>query len=514
MVPARRPLLALGAAVALAVLSIELAHCGRQAGAGPGESASDASTEGQTPACGELGSPCAFDEAGVPTCNGVSSWHCAVDTTCASESTMLTGKVFDPAGNAPLYNAIVFISSDVRTLPPLAPGTSACTCTQPIGDFVAVAATDATGAFTLKGVPTARGVPVTVQTGKWRRTVYVNIPASCATNTVPDGTLRLPRRRSEGDMPQMAVVTGGFDNLGCFLRRVGIDPSEYSAPRAGGRLDVYRGVAAAAGVMTGTGPGLSSGVAGDCTTAACPLWASKSALEYYDTILLSCEGDPYVASKPPAAIQVMHDWLTEGGKVFATHSQSVWFQNGPSDFQSVAAWRDFSAALGGGVYSVNTTFPKGSTFEKWLGSVGAATGASISLSSVSDTVGSSSDAGSGWIDDPSSAEAGADPASTGDVKLLSFKTPIGGVSSRLLDGGTGFGVGVTTDYCGKAVFSDLHMGSVPTGDLPDSCPTGPLTAEERAMEFLLFDLFICVAPPPAMKGLPPQLRKAPVRQPH
>ena len=104
-------------------------------------------------------------------------------------------------------------------------------------------------------------------------------------------------------MPQMALLTGAFDDLGCALERMGIDPGEYSAPGAGGRLDVYRGGAATDGSISGIGPGLSSGVAGDCTTDTCPLWASKAALEHYDMILLSCEGDPHLASKPASAIQ-------------------------------------------------------------------------------------------------------------------------------------------------------------------------------------------------------------------
>ena len=34
-------------------------------------------------------------------------------------------------------------------------------------------------------------------------------------------------------MPQMALLTGGLDDLGCFLTRMGIDAAEYSAPRGG-----------------------------------------------------------------------------------------------------------------------------------------------------------------------------------------------------------------------------------------------------------------------------------------
>jgi hypothetical protein len=405
--------------------------------------------------------------------------------------------VFDPAGTTPLPDVLVWILNGTSPVPPFTPGTQMCSCAVAFEDYVTYAITDATGAFTMPGVPTGSAVPVTVQTGKWRRTINVDIE-DCAANTVSDGTLRLPRSRAEGDMPQMPIVTGGADDLGCSLRRMGIDPGEYSTPLAGGRLDVYRGVAAAAGVMTGTGPGLSSGAAGDCTTASCPLWASKAALERYDMVLLSCEGDPYMASKPPAAIQAMHDWLNEGGKLFALHSQSVWFQRGASDFQAIAGWRDFSPTLGSGLYAIErATRETDETFDAWLEAVQGAQ-STLSLSSVSDSVASVSDNASEWIYDPRAADFAADAALTGDPKILSFETPVGGIPGALVDAGPQ----VDLEYCGEAVFSDVHAGTAPAGDLPDACPLTPLSAEEKLLEYFFFDQPECKFYTFA-KGIPP-----------
>ena len=431
------------------------------------------------------GRPCALDATGPP-CDG--GWQCAVENCsgATANETTLTGTVFDPSGTTPLPNVVVFVPNDVSTLPPVTEGTNTCTCFHGVGDYVTFAITDAKGTFAMKGVPTGRDVPVTVQTGKWRRTVPWDIAQSCATNAVPDGTLRLPRSRAEGDMPQMALVTGGSDDLGCALQRMGIDPGEYSAPGAGGRLDVYRGGAATDGSISGTGPGLSSGVAGDCTTDACPLWASKAALEQYDMILLSCEGDPHLTSKPPSAIQAMHDWLNEGGKLFATHSQAVWFEKGPPEFQDAAVWRDFSGPLASGSYTVQTTFPQGQAFETWLDAIDAATQASVPLGDVSDSVTSSNDPSSTYLEDPSSV--------LDHPKILSFETPIGGV----LDAGPE----IQRQYCGEAIFTDVHAGAAPSGDLPDSCPAGPLTAQDRTLEFFVFSQPSCVYVR-QMIGLPP-----------
>ena len=78
------------------------------------------------------------------------------------------------------------------------------------------------------------------------------------------------------------------------------------------------------------------------------------------------------------------------------------------------------------------------------------------------------------------------------VEYYSFNTPVfpGGVP----DGSV---------QCGKVVFSDLHVasGNNPGGTFPGNCvQMGGLTAQEKALEFLLFDLSSCIQndtkPPP------------------
>jgi hypothetical protein len=350
----RQTLVAAFALAAFALIATSGSGCGEnQSPSGFGSAA--ASIDGATPDLGSGGSSSGFGGFGdatlsggdvgasAPTCsNGSAEWKCAVDTSCASSSpTTLTGKVFDPAGVNPLYDVIVFVPNVVAALPAITPGTHSCnTCDVSIGDYVVATATDATGSFTLKGVPTGTGVPVTVQVGKWRRTTTVNVTKSCATTSVTDGTLRLPSKKSEGDMPQMAVLTGGCDDLGCFMKGMGIDPTEFSAPQGGGRLDVYQGVGSGGGGgFGGFGGGggaatLSSGTAGNCTTASCPLWATRESLEYYDMVLLSCECGENNQTKTTAGKQALHDWLDEGGKVFASHYHYTWFRNSPdADFQ-------------------------------------------------------------------------------------------------------------------------------------------------------------------------------------
>jgi hypothetical protein len=192
--------------------------------------------------------------------------------TTAPCTTSLSGTVYDPAGQVPLDNVVVYVPADPTiALTKISPGTSSCSaCNTQIENYMALAVTDVTGHFSMTGVPATTNVPVVVQIGKWRRQIALSQITKCTDNKVPDPILRLPRSRAEGDLPQMAVVTGGADDLGCFLRGIGLDGSEYTAPQGGGRLDVYAGQG---------GPGLTDGgTAGACTSSTCPLWASKSAL--------------------------------------------------------------------------------------------------------------------------------------------------------------------------------------------------------------------------------------------
>jgi hypothetical protein len=533
-----RPLVAMAALASVAVFWMS-GGCGGTGGngdlgddaaisAGPqssGDSAATGSSSGGLPTMGFGGGGGAFapdnDGGFAPDCPSGSPLSCFVDMKCPNGgSTTLKGRVFDPAGKNPIYNVVVFVPNDPSTLPPITPGTNSCSaCDTSVGDYVAATLSDTTGAFTLKNVPTGNNVPLVLQIGKWRRLMTIPSVPDCKTTTLPSsgsGQARLPRNQQEGSMPQMALLTGGLDDLGCFLFKVGIDAKEYSAPGAGGRLDIYQGLGGrslAGG--PGKAPALSTGTAGNCTNTSCPLWASKQSFEAYDIVFLACEGDTFDPDENPdggglggglfgggggtpnvtkAGKQAMHDWLDEGGKVFATHFHYTWFKNGPSDFQSVATWLGYS--IGNGTCNnctIDTSFQSGMDFDAWLQGVGALSGTGITLNGVANSVSTVNPATTTrWIYGSSGMNTGAN-----DVKYLSFETPIGGIT---VDAGEM----PEKRYCGKAVFTDLHAGGAPSGDIPGACQTVNLTAQEKALEFLIFNLAACVADESQPPKIPPQ----------
>ena len=234
---------------------------------------------------------------------------------------------------------------------------------------------------------------------------------------------------------------------------------------------------------------------------------SRQNLEGYDIVLLACEGDTFDpaestlanTNKTPTAKQAVHDWLDEGGKIFASHYQYTWFRNSPAtDFRGLADWLGGSAGYDKGNYAVDSTFAKGEVLAQWLDVVGALSGTQIALQQVGESVGKVGPAAQRWIFNPNADAQSSGGGRTGDVKYFTVDAPIGGT------GNGEAGAAAMTSYCGKAVFTDLHAGGSPAGDVPAGCSGGPLSAQLKALEFLFFDLAACVAddrlPPPP----PPQ----------
>lgn len=90
-------------------------------------------------------------------------------------------------------------------------------------------------------MPATTDVPVVIQVGKWRRVITVPLVPECTDTAVATGMTRLPKNKTEGDMPRMALATGEADALECMLRKIGIDESEITNSAGTGRVHLFQG---------------------------------------------------------------------------------------------------------------------------------------------------------------------------------------------------------------------------------------------------------------------------------
>jgi hypothetical protein len=243
------------------------------------------------------------------------------------------------------------------------------------------------------------------------------------------------------------------------------------------------------------GGGAASSVPGGNTVAQTyQWWTSAANLLENDIVFNACECNPN--DRGAAAYMAMDDYLNGGGRVFATHYYYNWFEPpaGTPDLQSVAAWDRMAplprmSGVGTEADTIDQTFPKGMAFATWLQDNAITTTlGSIALGDVRDDVTGVLPAGceaagtclaTQWIYTTTPA-AGLNAGS----RYISFNTPVGKPAAN---------------QCGRAVFSDVHLsGTSNNATFPAECttnnpdPQGNHVTNEKALEFLFFDLSSCV----------------------
>lgn len=406
----------------------------------------------------------------------------------AGERTRITGVVRDPAGRVPIHSALVFVPSD--SLPGIVEGPSCDDpCAAPISPL-AGGITDLNGRFDLEA-PAGLDVPLVIQIGKWRRELVLPEVTACAENRIEPELTRLPRNRAEGWLPRLAVTTGLADSVECFLRRVGIADEEFTTPDRPGRVHVFAGCDAPAPPSSG---GFTVALGDADFPPASALWQDPSALARYDAVLLGCDGEVCDADKTEHA-QNVADYANQGGRLFLSHSQSVWLRT-PPPWPLVMT--PIEPALTGPAEleaQVDVTSPKGDAFADWLVQTGASAlkgkvllhDPHFSFSAVDPRVARQ------WV----YADAAGDPAGASGVVVFSMLTPVGAPEDQV---------------CGRVTFTGFHVASVAQldapGRFPDGCVEGDLSPQELALEFLLFDRSACIgggpiAPRPPTEPTPP-----------
>jgi hypothetical protein len=424
---------------------------------------------------------------GIPaSCTGL----CQQQVSCPSGgTTSVTGTVYAPNGTDPLPNVLVYVPN--APVQPFAPGVHCDNCSTGVsGSPLVSAATDVQGKFTLTNVPVGANIPLVIQTGRWRRQITVPTVTACQANAVSAANTRLPRNKTEGDIPQMAMVTGSVDVLECVLRKIGVADSEFTAASGAGRIHLYQGDGTvASGGKTYHIGGATIGGATDEAT----LVGNSAKLAQYDMVLFGCKGAQH--DRTTAEQQNVINYANAGGRVFATHFGYVYLYN-DAPFSSTASWNpgqcDPFTSLDGCVSSmgyppdqngvIDQSFPKGQALAQWLQFIGASSAlGQIPINTLRwDLNGVNNPPAQQWMKIADS--------NIGDVPMhLTFNTPIGAAADQ---------------QCGRVLFDDFHVenhgfinqGSAYNLAFPSECAAGAMTAQEKLLEFMIFDLGSCVAP--------------------
>jgi hypothetical protein len=381
--------------------------------------------------------------------------------------------------------------------------------TIPSGGARATALSAANGHFVLNDVPvTGADVPLVVQLGKWRRQTSISVTA-CENNVLTDPNLtRLPKNQSEGNMPHIALTTGGCDSMGCMLPKLGIDASEFGVQSDGFNkaINVYSSNSA------GTSDALSN------TALASTLWSDLTLLSTYDIGIFSCECSEAADTKGTyggADFQTVTTYLDRGGRIFTTDFQYTWYRYSPDTNLGAASSTNLDttgigvipggAPTGDNPLLLNATFPKGLALAQWLtaafpsnplvaadgGALSGDTTTGVTCDAVFDNFSSLTSTPQLWSTSDSSGDS---KAGTYDPRIFTVNTPAAQPVAEQCGKGVHVDAHITQASAGSADYVGCNgdAGAVGSaGCYPSTC-TNALAEDQAMFAFLFFDLASCI----------------------
>ena len=446
-------------------------------------------------------------DAGGPPTDACVGLQCNVVncTPLNKPATSISGTVYAPNGTLPLYGVNVYIPN---TDPgPLPDGAQCARCSDDLpGDPIVQTVTDESGHFFLGGIPSGDNIPVVITTGKWRRQLVIPRVESCAPHPLATTDTSLPKDRTQGDIPKIAITTGSADSLECLIRKLGIADTEITTdtdPNPG-RVQLYvghengkdnLGFEAAKDHFL---PGFAGG--SGMFTDAQQLWGNVDKMKQYDIVMFSCEGSSFPDTKPQTAMDAVKAYADFGGRLFASHWHNIWIEGAYEDsytqrpavwaddpanpaIKGIGTWTNRKDELDNGVHSLidEQANPKGPSFASWMTNVkGSTVRDQIDLQDQDAQYSTGRSTCSAV--DPAKAERWVylPPERGGGTQNFQFTTPNEQPDEAL--------------RCGKVVFSDMHVsGTSGPGEYPNSCGTSnELTPQEKALAFMFFDIASCV----------------------
>jgi hypothetical protein len=410
------------------------------------------------------------------------NYACYQVSCLGGATTSISGTTYAPNGVDPIPNVLVYVPNG--TVQPFVDGPADDTEASLVtGDPLVLTTSAANGTFTLTNVPAGTGFPLVLQAGRWRRQLTVPSLTSCVNTPVSnfnppsDVFSRFPKTQVEGDIPKMALVTGGVDALECSLRKIGIADTEftdYTVNATGlsspGRISLFEG-AGNSGAKAGSTVHTEDQLVGSTSATI-----GGSLLGNYNVLLLPCQGTFGYTTADGRGNAIT--FAGEGGRIFATHHSDTYLDQDAA-IDGAAIWRGDanSDSIGSGEATIDTSFSSGMTLAQWLQDIGATTTlGQVAMSSLfSDQTGINAPTQS-WATFNSAEFGVAQP-----ILQLSFYTPVGSpVASQF----------------GRVMYNEYHVDSTSTNDtvtFPAECTgglskTSPFTPQEHMLEYSLFDL--------------------------
>ena len=209
-------------------------------------------------------------------------------------------------------------------------------------------------------------------------------------------------------------------------------------------------------------------------------------------LVFSCEGHKCDTIQTATHVAQLVDFANRGGRVFLDHDHYNWLNHATTPIQSAAQFDNMTATIANPplITKINRSFAKGEAFAHWLVSVGAspptALGSLPIYTAKTSVLSLSPNRSQSWIYQ--------DEGSTKGYFYFTIGTPVAVQDDD-----------PAPEACGRVVFTDLHLsktdGGNPTSDdfsdqntpFPDGCTAAKvLTAQEKALEFMFFDLTSCV----------------------
>jgi hypothetical protein len=396
---------------------------------------------------------------------------------CNGAPTTITGNVMAPNGVDPIANAFAYVPASMGQFPP---GVACELCGQPIDGAAAQAISSPAGHFSIdisQLAPSAQ-VPFTINKGRFRRTTMVDI-TPCQENPIGAPHTVLPGKPGAGDdIPKIAVATGVKDALDVVLTAMGLDEQL--------GYDCFEN-RAKPGSMPLSPCENRIAAQGSSATQLTDLLKNETMLEKYNIVFISCAFGKYAtisAADQATIVANLQTWTGKGGRLFATdRSYDYVAQAFPNDVTFMNGNSSVDAAnVGVGNVSMPATYTgkvNDPTLVSWLTAVSALQNGQTTLPLTGYLT--------QWSVVQSLPMTSVDVVDATDAQVQSGTATMTGVYPQTVKfditppGGT--------QACGRAVFSSYHtLGPTMMIDATN------LTAQERILEYLMFEAGACVGP--------------------